>query len=207
MTSEARKRYKMNGLPKLPPSNQVNAVSIHEAGHAVVRLALRRGVECVSIRADGGTGGYTGLASRPGRVLAFKERPDGSFVIRSESDEQLRQRRWASDLIVVLLAGHEAEAQIVPDLVIPDGDSLDREHIRTLLPKAAGELESAETVLARLQHQCQRLVRQHRITIAEMAGYLVANETLSGKEARSIFDLHRPSRRTARWGHRSESPE
>jgi hypothetical protein len=98
-------------------------------------------------------------------------------------DETPRARR-----VTILLAGAEAERQIMPEhLRIGDSDKYDREQIAKLLIDAVGAGESEGHLLARLKHRAAKLVRRHRHVIIQMAAYLVSNETLTTANVRLIW--------------------
>ena len=174
-----------------PPADRVNAISIHEAAHAVVALALRRSVGAVTIVRDGHVGGFAETVFRRSSVRMFRELPDGSWVSNIEQAGARLDQRRARDVVVICLAGAEAERQIVPDLLMPDGNEGDREIIAEQLANAVNPGESPDELLTRLQDRTAMLVRRHRNSIITLAAYLVANETLTGAQVRLFWRYHR----------------
>jgi hypothetical protein len=173
-----------------PHIYKANNPSIHEAGHAVIALALRHRVDIVTIRGgriqtptgDRTIGGGVHMPRRSHKI--FRERPDGSFVNTIAEKEQ----RAARESICICLAGREAEQQIAPDRVIPDSDMYDREDIVQLLPLALGRWQSEADALSRLSTRTQSLVHTYREVILLLASWLLSEETLSGRETRLACD-------------------
>ncbi len=180
-------------MPTKPPADKVNATSVHEAGHAVVTLALRRGIGAISIRPDGHIGGFSKIVCRRSSVRLYGELPDGSFVRVGDARGRAVERKRARDLMTVFLAGREAERQILPDLMSVESDKVDREMIAEQLPAALRPGQTANDLLSELEGRTAALVRKHRALIIEIAAYLVANETLSPDEARSLWRSARAS--------------
>jgi ATP-dependent Zn protease len=172
----------------VPATRRVSARSIHEAGHAIVAMALRHPVDTVTIRGTGHIGGSTMINFRSTRrVRAYEEMPDGRFRNVARERIQKSERQRARDDIVVCLGGAEAERQIVSDLQIPDGDKWDRKRIKALLIDAVESGQSDQTLLKRLQRRAAQLVQRHRAAIIELAAFLVANETLAAPTVQAIW--------------------
>jgi hypothetical protein len=160
---------------------------VHEAGHAVVALALRRNVETVTILRSGHMGGFVDSVYRRTSAKPYRELPTGEFERRSPAELLAPATNRARDQIVILLAGAEAERQIVPALALPDGDKVDLETIAQFVADAARVGESSTDVMQWAGRRTAALVQRHRVSIFRVAIYLVSNETLTGREVRTIL--------------------
>ncbi|MEO5894946.1 MAG: hypothetical protein ABIS06_04545 [Vicinamibacterales bacterium] len=129
---------------------------------------------------------------RRSSIRTHRELPDGSFVNVGETQKRAVVRKRARNEITVLLAGCEAERQIVLDLMMAESDKLDRELIVERLPAALRPGQTADELLFELEQKTAALVRKHRVFIIEIAQYLVAQETLRADEVRSLWRVWRP---------------
>jgi ATP-dependent Zn protease len=164
-----------------PPADKVNAVSIHEAGHAVIALVLRRPISVATIQRDGHSAGFVELSDRrPMRV--FRETANGTFV----NVEQDKRRTLYRTEICFLLAGRAAEELLLPDLAIQDSDVLDRNRIAEILPRALSPGQSEAQLLETPEQRTRKLVRTYRDVILLLAGLLVSNTSLTGAQIQLV---------------------
>ena len=162
-----------------PPADKVNAMAVHEAGHAVIALVLRRPISGATIQRDGHAG-FVDLSVRRPRV--FRATANGVFV---NVEQEKRRTHYRTD-ICVLLAGRAAEELLLPDLAIQDSDSdrFDRTVIAKFLPLALSPQQSEAQLLETLEQQTRTLVRTYRDVIVLLAALLVSNTSLTGAQIR-----------------------
>jgi hypothetical protein len=151
-------------MSRRPSSDE--AVAYHEAGHAVVALALGRPVQSVSIQPD--------------RVhLGTCEFQKGAF--RPTAD-------WIEREILISLAGLAAEARYTGDYAW-DGAGRDLQYVRRLTVERAG-LRRAERLERRLLSKVEHLLAQEgnwravELIVAE----LLRRGEISGRAARHLFE-------------------
>lgn len=151
-------------VPKVSPD--VTATAYHEAGHAVVALALGRAVQRVSILP-----GHAWL----GRCEFQKGR------VRPLED-------WLEREILISLAGAAAEARHTGAYAW-DGASADLRAVRRLAVQRAGERQ-AERLERRLLAKVEHLLNQagHWQAVELIAVELLRRETISGRAVRHLFD-------------------
>jgi ATP-dependent Zn protease len=142
----------------------------HEAGHAVVALALGRPVQGVSIRPE---------RDRLG-LCAF-----GKAVFRPSED-------WLEREVLISLAGLAAEARYAGDYGW-DGAERDRLYARGLLLQRAGNERAAERLERRMLAKVENLLAQpaNWRAVERMAAELVRVGQISGRTARHLFDESR----------------
>jgi hypothetical protein len=149
----------------MEPQNE-EATAYHEAGHAVVALALGRPVERVSIRPD---------RLRLGRCEFRK----GMF--RPSED-------WLEREILIALGGIAAEARHTGAYAW-DGAARDRQYVRDLAVQRAGARQ-AERLERRLLAKAEHLLAQegHWEAVELIAAELLRCGTISGRAARHLFE-------------------
>jgi len=152
-----------------PPSNQPTAY--HEAGHAVVALALGMPVHRVSIRANTQHLGRCEFAKPPFRP----------------SDD------WLEQEILISLGGLAAEARHTGVYAWNEA-ARDFQFIRRLSVQRAGERQ-AERLERRLLSKVEHLLAQEENwrAVELIAMELLKKETISGRAARHFFDQARAS--------------
>ncbi|MFJ7441309.1 hypothetical protein ACIQW5_27105 [Methylorubrum thiocyanatum] len=148
--------------------------AIHEAGHAVVGRVLT--MAC---------GGATILANEAEGEAGHSITSD-PMVILGEWDRRGKWRGTDMGLasvyrgrIIAVMAGAEAEAEILGECSGGDGD--DRYQVALMLYEIAGE-EAHERIEIRLRRFAQQLARKHRTDIERVAAALMERETLTGEE-------------------------
>jgi ATP-dependent Zn protease len=150
-----------------PPSDE--ATAYHEAGHAVVALALGRPIHRVSVLPDGH---FLGLCRF------------GKGVFRPSED-------WLEREILITLGGLAAEARLTGDYAWDAADR-DRQYVRQLAVQRAGERQ-AERLERRLLSKAEHLLGQegHWRAVELIAAELLQRGVISGRTARHLFDRGR----------------
>jgi ATP-dependent Zn protease len=147
-----------------PPFDQ--ATAFHEAGHAVVALALGRPIHRVSVLPDGQ---FLGLCQF------------GKSVFRPSED-------WLEREILIALGGIAAEARHTGNYAW-DGAARDQQYVRRLAEQRAGERQ-AERLERRLLAKTEHLLAQERHwrAVELIAAELLQRGVISGRTARHLFD-------------------
>ena len=150
-----------------PPSDE--ATAYHEAGHAVVALALGRPVQRVSILPDRQHLGHCEF---------------GKGVFRPSED-------WLEREILIALGGLAAEARLTGDYAWDAADR-DRQYVRQLAVQRAGERQ-AERLERRLLAKAEHLLGQEGNwrAVELIAAELLQRGVISGRTARHLFDRGR----------------
>jgi len=150
-----------------PPSDE--ATAYHEAGHAVVALALGRPIHRVSVLPDGQ---FLGLCRF------------GKGVFRPSED-------WLEREILIALGGLAAEA-LHTGTYAWDGAARDQQYVRGLAVQRAGERQ-AERLERRMLAKAEHLLSQqgHWRAVELIAAELLQRGVISGRAARHLFDRGR----------------
>jgi ATP-dependent Zn protease len=150
-----------------PPFDE--ATAYHEAGHAVMALALGRPVHRVSVLPDGQ---FLGLCRF------------GKGIFRPSED-------WLEREILIALGGIAAEAIHTGDYAW-DGAARDRQYVRGLAVQRAGERQ-AERLERRLLAKAEHLLAQqgHWRAVELIAAELRQRGVISGRAARHLFERGR----------------
>ena len=145
------------------------ATAYHEAGHAVVALALGRPIHRVSVLPDGQ---FLGLCQF------------GKGVFRPSED-------WLEREILIALGGIAAEARHTGDYAWDAADR-DRQYVRQLAVQRAGERQ-AERLERRLLAKAEHLLGQEGNwrAVELIAAELLQRGVISGRTARHLFDRGR----------------
>ena len=151
----------------MPPTDVEIATAYHEAGHAVVALALGRPVQRVSIEP-----GELRLGHCEFRKGAFRPTDD---LIETE--------------ILILLGGLAAEAQHTGEYGW-DEASQDLRAVRRLTARRAGNAGKAERLERRMLDKTEHLLAQPGAwpAVERIADELLERRTISGRAARHLFD-------------------
>jgi Peptidase family M41 len=166
-------------------------VAYHEAGHAVIGLALKMPVAFVTIKPSGRSGGHVSLAPVPysvGNVYArgqyrklvaeIEQDPFGNKV-----EDTCNENYWHSDAMM-RIAGGMVEAEFLKngrpwrELASP-GDMRGLAFARRKLGDKARSVEEYEA-------ECETLIKQHWTLIEAVAKGLLKEETLSGEDVYNI---------------------
>jgi hypothetical protein len=165
---------------------ELRAVALHEAGHAVVSLALDMPVETVSIIANGHSGGFTkGSAGSP---------------IPTRADLEA--------VVTVMLGGRAADIQLGAGANA--GAEVDLAMATSLLVRAMGEFglydrlthttapgllrrpdERLEATLQQLLRRAMQIVQHHRAAVLALAEQLLQHRVLDRAAVERIFKTHR----------------
>jgi ATP-dependent Zn protease len=150
----------------MEPSHD-EATAYHEAGHAVMALALGRPVQRVTILAARETLGQ----------CAF-----GKSVFRPSED-------WLEREILISLGGIAAEARHTGNYAW-DGAARDQQYIHRLAVQRAGE-RKAERLERRLLAKAEHLLakEEHWRAVERIAAELLRCGSISGRAARHLFEL------------------
>lgn len=148
------------------PSSSLIATAYHEAGHAVIALALGRAVQRISIL--------------PGHVWLGRCEFQKGRVRPSED--------WLEREILISLAGAAAEARHTGAYAW-DGAVADLRTVRRLAVQRASERQ-AERLERRLLAKVENLLDQagHWRAVELIAVELLRCETISGRAVRHLFD-------------------
>jgi len=169
---------------------EIHSTAVHEAGHAVLRIAFDLDVESVSIIPDL----HKGTA---GRVLFEK----AVFVPKLRM--LWRDAFYLRDA-VAFYAGAEAIRQLIPTDPNPDAGASDDKlkAAKLIIRQIGGHPESMDFVFSLAQRRCALLVAHYRPEILALASELEAKLVLPGTIARQVFmrSLKRRSRRLMTFG-------
>ena len=147
----------------------VNAEEItayHEAGHAVVALALGRPVQHVSILPDR-------------NLLGWCEFKKGVF--RPSED-------WVEREVLIALAGMAAEARLTGNYSY-EGAAIDLRYARRLLVGRAGD-RRADRLERRLLSKVENLLADdgNWLAVEAIARELLAQKSISGRAAKHLYE-------------------
>jgi ATP-dependent Zn protease len=151
----------------LKPEAARAATAYHEAGHAIVALALGRPVQRVTILADRDHLG----------TCAF-----GKAVFRPSED-------WLEREALIALAGLAAEARYSGVYEL-DAAAKDRRYVLSLARERTGDARKAERLERRLLAKTEHLLAQddYWLAVERLAAELLRAGTVSGRAARHIFE-------------------
>jgi ATP-dependent Zn protease len=143
------------------------ATAYHEAGHAVMALALGRTVSFVTIRPD----------RRHLGICEF-----GKPVLRPTED-------WLEREMLIALAGLAAEAMRTGEYAWEEAGK-DRDYALDLAEKRAGNARQAERLERRVLSKAEHLLAKpaHWRAVERLAGELLRQGEVSGRAARHIFE-------------------
>jgi ATP-dependent Zn protease len=141
--------------------------AFHEAGHAVIALAVGRPLQKVTIAANRDRLGLCHL--QKGRSRASKD--------------------WLEDEILILLAGMAAESQLSGKYNL-GGAEQDLKMARRLAIMRAGNAQQAERLERRLLTKTEHLLADegHWNAVQHIANDLLERETISGRAALHWFN-------------------
>jgi hypothetical protein len=154
---------------------ETRCTAIHEAGHAVVLIALGLVFSAVSIIPDVRDGTL-------GRVYLVQH--DRTTDLHTLPREEVYLR-----YSMVYYAGAEAVRQLLPTHPNPDaGASTDNRLAANLIRSSAGgDAKSADLLFSLAKRRCALLVDHYKPEIQALAGALEAELILSAKAARKVF--------------------
>lgn len=155
------------GLSPEMPSAEDIATAYHEAGHAVVALALGRAVEKLSIVRN---------SLRLGAVN-FSSRRTG------------RRQDYFENEAMILLAGIISEGRVTGKLNW-SGANQDMLQLERMISSRVHQAKAAERLQRRLFDKTEHLLSQSEIwtAVEKIAQSLLQHRSLSGRAARHLFD-------------------
>lgn len=161
-------------MAKANPSKTLVATAYHEAGHAVIAWANQIGLREASIipNSTSGTLGHCRHATWP------------SF--RPDTDNSLRTRRRAEMLIMVALAGSEAEKRVTGRYNHRGAES-DMHYAGGLTMYLTGSAEEAEALLRWLTIRTRNVLENHWSTVEPLADALLNEQRLNGKRILEVI--------------------
>ena len=154
------------GTPAVDP--RLRATAFHEAGHAVMALALGRPIQKVTVAPNQN---YLGACQiQKGRFKPTKD--------------------WLEDEILILFAGMVAESQVT-GRYCPNGAAQDLRGIRRYVLMRTGGERQVERLERRLLDKAEHLLADVATwkAVESIATELLKNETISGRAARHFYDL------------------
>ena len=153
---------------------RLRATAYHEAGHAVMALALGRPIQKVTVAPNQN---YLGACQiQKGRFKPTKD--------------------WLEDEILILFAGMVAESQVT-GRYCPKGASQDLRGIRRYVMMRTGGERQVERLERRLLDKAEHLLADAATwkAVESIAAELLKSETISGRAARHFYDLAEQSAR------------
>jgi len=167
-------------------------VAHHEAGHAVVGLALKMPIAFVTVKPKARYAGYVSQAPTHHSLGEVYARGSYSKPIADASKQDAfgnpvseRDYDWHAD-IVMTIAGGMAEAELLKEDVRIwrklEGTSTDRR----LVAFARGKLGDKARSIEEYEAECEKLIKQHWPLIEAVAAKLLKEETLSGSD---VYDV------------------
>lgn len=165
--------------PRKRSAKELRATAYHEAGHAVITVALGLTINKVSIVPGEG---YSGVCREPG-VLGY------------ESSSRRDRRSIARAAIVGSYAGMHAQRLVDPGA--PDfhgegdeADAFELSRMFEVFPRKIGWVgdEQHLAFLDRLRVEARRLVRKHRHAIDKLAELLLQRQELERAEAVQLIE-------------------
>ncbi len=149
------------------PAPSDEATAYHEAGHAVMALALGRPVDCVSIRA---TREHLGICE-------FRK-----AVFRPSED-------WVERELLIALAGLAAEARHTGDYCW-EAAGRDHDFAQELALQRAGSERKAERLIRRLLSKAEHILNQEANweAVERLAAELLRRGEISGRTARHLYE-------------------
>jgi hypothetical protein len=150
-----------------PAAGASEATAYHEAGHAVMALALGRPVAFVSVRP---TREFQGTCEF------------GKAVFRPSED-------WLEREVLIALAGLAAEARHTGDYAW-DGAARDYRYAEELALQRAGRPRQAERLLRRWLNKAEHVIAQapHWEAVEQIVAELLRLGEISGRTARHHYD-------------------
>jgi len=151
---------------------ELTATAYHEAGHAVMAMFVGRPIKKVTIR--------------PGNSRIGQPRLG---VCEIEKGRTKPSKNGLDDEIMILLAGMVAEARFTGQYCRV-GAGQDLRAIERLLQDRAGNERQLERLQRRLLDKTEHLLddRGHAQAIEQIAQALIANQTISGRAVRHLFN-------------------
>ncbi|MCW3062642.1 MAG: hypothetical protein JWQ02_4463, partial [Capsulimonas sp.] len=178
--------------PDAMPAANLRHISVHEAGHVCVSLAL--GFDEVLHAAIGGRAGAHGQTiMRPG--------PELESVAALEARVTVMLAGRAAEIVVIggnPVVGSSSDLEdatiIVGEMIMAEGlggflvNIADRKDVRAVLRSDRILRAEVETRLQRLSSRAFEILNRRRVAVEAIAAVLAARRFVSGEEARRILD-------------------
>lgn len=155
-------------------TNPIELIAFHEAGHAIMALAVGRSVKSVDVHAKGTRLGVCKMnKGRTGKAQSSKASTD---TLEGE--------------LLILLGGMAAEAKRSGKYNMM-GASQDLKQAEKLAMMRAGNANQAGKVLKRAMDKVHHLLGQSEVwaAVKVVASGLVENGSMSGKQAKHIYEM------------------
>ena len=171
MSQEPHPRTKGQFVPADEPSHQLVSTAYHEAGHAVMALALGRDVQKVTVR--------------PGRSQLGEVRLGTCELGKSRNGAT---RNSLEDEVLILFAGMVAEARF-SGKYCQTAASQDLRTIRQILQSRVASTKQIERLEKRLLSKTEHVLHDegHVTAIEWIAKELVQRVTISGRSVRHYY--------------------
>lgn len=157
------------------PPAELHSTAIHEAGHAVLRIALGLDIVAVSIIPDfrKGAAGYVLCEVEP-----------ATAELRT-----VGRKAFFLGHVMVYYAGAEAVRQLIPTDPNPDAgaSSDERKAAKLILDQIGGPDDAIDFLFSLARRRCALLVAHFQPEIKALAAELEAKLILSGKVACKVF--------------------
>jgi hypothetical protein len=173
LETEARRVMETKPEANEAAPNDLLAVAYHEAGHAVMAIALGRPVQKVTIVAGRSQRGVQRLGAcqiKKGRLRDSKD--------------------WLEDEVLILFAGMVAEARVTGDYCLQHASD-DLRCVRRYVQMRADGERQIERLEKRLLSKTENLLESDEYwrAIELIANELIRAHTLSGRAAHHFFEL------------------
>lgn len=165
---------------------EIESTAVHEAGHAVLHIALGLGLKHVTI------------------VPNYEEETAGASTHGGEfggEEDEDTLRLFAEDAFwlrhaMACYAGAEAVRQLRPNHPEPEAGAADDFHNAAIaINKITMDEASIDLYFKLAERRCTVLVEHYAPEIEALAAELVVRETLTGEEAREVFRKSLSARR------------
>lgn len=156
-----------------PAKAELTATAYHEAGHAVMAMAVGRPIEKVNVT--------------PRKMLTGGTRLG---ICHLQTGRSKSSKDWIDETVLVLFAGMVAEARYTGQYC-RQGAAEDLRAIKRLLLHRASDERQLERVQQRLLAKAEHLLEDtgHALAIEWIARELIERGSVSGKAVRHFFDL------------------
>jgi ATP-dependent Zn protease len=172
---DIEKTYGGAGAASASVVSDVEAISYHEAGHAVVSRALGSPVAEVFIGANGG-GGCRSVPARPWAEGDAAQAKLLNAVVSGLRPSARARNTFFPDL-VSLAAGGIAQRRVGVDR---RHDADDRHKIETVAAAVAESPSAARKLIAEVERKAEQLLGVHWCAVEALARELVRRRTLDG---------------------------
>jgi ATP-dependent Zn protease len=178
----------MKVIPEGLPMDELMRTAIHEAGHAVVQIALGIGCKGVSIIPAEATAGTTAHGGEDAKPASDIGEHDNVATLRIYAEDAFLLRHAIADY-----AGAEAEKRSNP--VLDWKAERDEREATDRLNDITTDAESIDLLFKYAHRRCALLVEHYWPEIMAMADLLMEHRSLTGEQARQAFSKSMQARR------------